>query len=249
MHRFFFSEHSLAVGAPVDLGPIRHQVTRVLRMQPGDSILLLDGLGGEYVTELGQDAEGRIFATALERRTASGEPSVHLTLYQCALKSDKMEWVLQKCTELGVSRIVPVVSERTIVRPAAKVARKADRWRTILREAAEQSRRGRIPALSEPMTWQEAVAHPDPDAVRLVAWENPNESLGLAKAVRAVTKSSSGYAVALLIGPEGGISDGEMDAARAQGWHAVTLGPRILRAETAALAAVSIVMSELGEMA
>lgn len=218
-------------------------------MQPGDLLLLMDGSGREYLAELRAIGEAGVSGTVLEERAASGEPAVHLTLYQCALKNDRMEWVLQKGTELGVSRFVPVVSERTIVRPADKVARKANRWRTILREAAEQSRRGRIPALSEPLTWPEAVAHPGPDEVRLVPWERPGGSISLVKAVHAAAESGTPAAVALLIGPEGGISEAEMDVALAQEWNAVTLGPRILRAETAALAAVSIVMSGLGEMA
>jgi 16S rRNA (uracil1498-N3)-methyltransferase len=249
MHRFFLTDHALAAGAEVDLGAIRHQLGRVLRSQPGDTILLLNGDGQEYVTELSAITESGAIGVVRQARAATGEPRLQVTLYQCALKGGKMEWVLQKGTELGVSRFVPVISERTIVRPASRISRKYDRWRTILREAAEQSRRGLLPVLADPMSWSEAVqAATAGGALRLFPWEAAGGALGLAQAVTASGVRPKPRLACLLVGPEGGLSDAEARLALSNGWQLVTLGSRILRAETAALSALAILMSASGEM-
>ena len=251
MHRFFLTGRSLASDSIVDLGEIRHQLGRVLRMQPGEAIVLLDGDGCEYVTELREIDGGGAWGKVLLKRAAPGEPLARVTLYQCALKGDRMEWVLQKGTELGVSRFVPVISERTITRPAEKVARKSDRWRTIIREAAEQSRRGRLPELASPLYWADAIADAPStdDGLRLMPWEEANGQPSLSQILGGQGNAAPPRRqVCLLIGPEGGISHDEMQSALALGWQSASLGPRILRAETAAVAALSILMSGLGEM-
>jgi 16S rRNA (uracil1498-N3)-methyltransferase len=251
MHRFFLPGHPITVEASINLDELQHQLVRVLRMQPGDQIVLLNGDEQEYLTELVTLTAATATGRVLSVQTAP-EPKTFLTLYACVLKGDKMEWMLQKGTELGVSRFVPVISERTIVRPATKVARKYDRWRAILREAAEQSRRGKIPELSRPQTWVDAIhdacADGEPDTLRLIPWEEARQP-SIVEAVRT-HKAATGAPgqVELLIGPEGGISEGELALAVEHGWRTVTLGERILRAETAALAAVTILMSELCDM-
>ncbi len=246
MHRFFLTNAQPAIGEAIDLSPLRHQLQRVLRAKPGDRVLLLDGRGFEYVTELeaanGRETTGRV----LERHCAHGEPRAHVTLWQCALKADKMEWVLQKGTELGVSRFVPVISERTIVRPAAALLGKYERWRTIVREAAEQSGRGRVPELAEPLSYAEAVRQAD--GIRLLPWEDAGGAPSLAGRFGPAAGHAADARVSLLIGPEGGLSVAEAQVATETGWKLATLGPRTLRAETAALAAVALVMALAGEM-
>ncbi len=246
MQRFFLPDAHLAAGETADLGPLQRQLHRVLRARPGARILLLDGRGAEYVTELASIDERRATGRVLEKRAAAGEPRVQLSLYLCALKADKMEWVLQKGTELGVSRFVPVISERTIVRPAAAIAGKFERWRAILREAAEQSGRGILPQLEQPLSWHEAVAAAE--GLRLLPWEEAGGAPGLAQAFAAAFDAGDATRVSLLIGPEGGVSADEAQSAAEAGWEQVTLGPRILRAETAALAAAAVVMALAGEM-
>ncbi len=206
----------------------------------------MDGCGFEYVTELeavdGRETTGRV----LEKRRTTGEPRIHVTLWQCALKADKMEWVLQKGTELGVSRFVPVISERTIVRPASALVRKYERWRTIVREAAEQSGRGLLPELAEPLAYADAVRQAD--GVRLLPWEGAGGPGLSERFVRATGGAEGQTRIDLLVGPEGGLSAAEAQEAVAAGWGLTTLGPRTLRAETAALAAVAVVMALAGEM-
>lgn len=243
MHRFFLSDQTLAVGALVDLKPLAQQLVTVLRLRPGTQVGLLDGNGSCFVTELvsvtRQDVQGHIVAQ--EHMTT--EPATPLTLYQCALKTDKFEWVLQKGTELGVSRFVPVISERTIVRPAAALLKRYGRWQAILKEAAEQSGRGRIPQLAEPQSWTAAVQAAT--GRRYVPWEGAqNTSPGLG----TLLQPGSNEPISLAIGPEGGLSTAEVAVASEAGWQAVSLGPRILRAETAALAGITIIFERLGDL-
>jgi len=239
MHRFFLTQPGLQPAQTVDLEPIAHQLQVVLRLQPGAQIVLLDGQGRAYLAEI----------TTLQRRVATGyisrqlpdppEPTLRLTLYQCSLKADKFEWILQKGTELGVARFVPVISERSVVRPAAALQKKYERWQAIIREAAEQCGRGRIPRLQEPLTWAEAITHAD--GLRLLPWEAATQSAPrLAPLLLAGTPPPVG--LSLLIGPEGGISDNEAATAQTAGWQTISLGPQILRAETAALAAVAVAL-------
>jgi 16S rRNA (uracil1498-N3)-methyltransferase len=248
MHRFFLTERTIAEEKPVDLSPLARQLARVLRLQPGAQIEILDGEGNAYLVEIvslsPRTGSGRVLA----RRIVESEPDARLTLYQCSLKADKFEWVLQKGTELGVSRFVPVISRRSIVRPAAALLRKYERWRAIIREAAEQSGRGRLPALADPLDFTQVVE--TASGCRLLPYEEANASPevpSLGGAVRGQCIAPR-PAVNLLIGPEGGFDPQEIDQVREAGWTITTLGPRILRAETAALAAVTVVMDRLGEL-
>ena len=175
---------------------------------------------------------------------APAEPALRLTLFQCTLKADKFEWILQKGTELGVARFVPVVSARSVVRPAAALLPKYERWRAIVREAAEQSGRTRLPELATPVEFSEALR--SSAQLRLLPWEEAevDRAEGLGQAVSAASPSDA----ALLVGPEGGLTAEEVMAAQAAGWRTVTLGARTLRAETAALAAIAVIMDRQGEL-
>lgn len=240
MHRFFLPQTPIQVGTTVDLEAIAHQLQVVLRLQAGAQITLLDDQGHAYAVEI----------TTLQRRLALGfvqqqlpdppEPARQLTLYQCSLKADKFEWILQKGTELGVAAFVPVISERSVVRPAAALLKKYERWHAIIQEAAEQCGRGRLPTLAEPRAWPDAVEHAA--GLRLLPWEvTAQQAPRLASfLLGSVPRPTT---VSLLIGPEGGVSAGEALAAQQAGWQAVSLGDQILRAETAALAAVAVTIA------
>ena len=250
MHRFFLLDTPIVPGKVIDLSPISHQLTRVLRLKPGDKILLLDNLNLEYATEIVTLGRHQATGHVISSQPVRSEPSHHLTLYQCSLKADKFEWILQKGTELGVIAFVPVISQRSVVRPASALLKKYDRWQTILREAAEQSGRGRLPFLGPPVSFEEAVVNAE--GLRYLPWEDANCAPGLGQAV--VFDASSGASgnssqrYSLMIGPEGGFAPDEVLAARNVGWQVTSLGARILRAETAALAAVTIILDRLGEL-
>lgn len=245
-HRFFVPPDAVC-GREVhfDRAPA-HQMRSVLRLRPGDEVIVLDGTGVEYTVDLvaleRDAAQGRVRA----RRVAQTEPRLALTLYQGLLKADRFEWVLQKGTELGVSTFVPLLSRRTVARPGESIENKRTRWARIISEAAEQSHRARLPHLADPLDWAAACAA----AARahdlfLLPWEGASGP-GLCALLHALPAPPA--RPGLLIGPEGGLEAAEVDLARAHGAQVVTLGPRILRAETAGLAAVAIILSELGEM-
>ncbi len=240
-HRFFIEGESLEVEGDIDLAPLAHQLRNVLRLSPGNTITLLDDSGAAFHTRIevldGQRAAGLVLA----RAPVESEPKIELTLFQCALKRDSFEWVLQKGAELGVRRFVPVISSRTVARPRGILSKKHDRWRAILREAAEQSGRGRLPVLAEPQSWGQAVTQGSGHL--LMPWESAGSS-----APGIDTRFADAKSASLLVGPEGGISDEEAGTAIEAGWQPVSMGPRLLRAETAAIAAVTIIMHLSGDL-
>ena len=243
-HHRFFVPGPLVEETTVAIDSLAPQLTGVLRLAPGASILLLDGSGREFVATVVVLSRHRARAQIVSSHLNQAEPEFRLTLLQCTLKQDKFEWVLQKGTELGIARFVPVISERSIVRPLTAVRAKYERWHTILREAAEQSGRGRIPELAEPFEWLAAVRNLQGPG--LVAWEEANSAPNLMHALGAPADTVE--QLSLAIGPEGGLTKAEVDAAEDSGWRRFTLGPRILRAETAAITAAALALSAAGDL-
>ncbi len=238
MHRFFISPASLHHDQVFFEDTTAHQIRNVLRMKSGARLIVLDNTGWEYEVELTEIEKTSVRGFIHEKRAAGGEPNTAITLYQCLLKKDNFEWVLQKCTEIGVSRFVPVISQRTVITQVK--ANKLDRWERIITEAAEQSRRGRIPELAEPLDFTAAL-----DDLRancaLIPWEETTDTT-LRAALAAQTTLSS---VALFIGPEGGFDPTEIAQAEEAGVQPITLGSRILRAETAAVVASALTLHEV----
>ncbi len=243
MHRFFVPPGAIQ-GERVDFPlPAANQMRNVLRIVPGERVIVLLDDGWECEVEVTRVGKGEAEGRLLQRRPNTREPRISLTLYQCLLKADHFEWVLQKGVEIGVSRFVPVISERTIMRREA-AAQKRERWHRIIIEAAEQSGRGRIPALDEVMptsaAWTDCAAHD----FKAAAWEEEHS----VRLESLITASHPPPSVGLVIGPEGGFSPAEIDEARRCGIPAVTLGARTLRAETAAVVMVSLALHLFGEL-
>jgi 16S rRNA (uracil1498-N3)-methyltransferase len=229
-------------------GEVAHQISRVLRLRLGDDILLLDGRGYEYNVKLAEFGKAELWGNLTGKRLVDTEPAHHVTLYMALLnKSDKFEWALQKCTELGASRFVPVVAERSVTSSG-----RGERWERIIQEAAEQSGRAFIPELTEPLTLLEALQE-DADLIKTTQGSGHisiipslGEDISLAKALSHLDASEG--SVHIFIGPEGGFTQDELNAADDSGVLRVTLGPRVLRSETAAVAALTMVMFGLGQM-
>lgn len=251
-------------GERVELtGPIAHQIRSVLRLRPGDTVDLLDSSGFVFEARLVVLSREGVSAEVVGRRPSGSEPDVDLVLYQALLKGQKMELVLQKGTEIGVSRFVPVLSERCVSRPTpADLERRIERWQAIAREAAEQSKRGILPAVASTESFEEACRSAAEGGLALMAWEEEH-ALGIGGALREaglsnLSRNPSPSAgpeeggrkprIALLIGPEGGFSAREAEVAMDAGVRVVSLGPRILRAETAALVAATLVLCATGDM-
>jgi 16S rRNA (uracil1498-N3)-methyltransferase len=243
MHRFFVEKSSIA-GDEVELKTNQaHQIHNVLRLREGERITVLDNTGFEYKVELIKVSKKLVSGKVIEKRPAGGEPKAKLTLYQSMLSREKFEFVLQKCTEIGVSRFVPVVTQRSIVRDTAMKEAKLERWRNIIMEAAEQSGRGLIPELRTPIDYNEAIVETEDYDMSLIACTTKGRELhGSLALVR-----EDGY-VSLFIGPEGGFTDEEVELCIEEGAMPVTLGRRILRTETAGVVASALVLYELGEM-
>ena len=208
----------------------RH-LARVLRAQPGDSVTLFDGVGNEVearITRVGHTDTELLLGAASARSGAPREPL--LVLLTAVPRGPRMDLLVEKTCELGVSRIVPVLTERSVVRP--DTARRG-RWEKIAREAARQCGRADVPEVDAPIALATALAAPDLPRRRLMAWEGGGAALR--------SRLDGGEPTALLVGPEGGFTTVEVEAARHAGFDTITLGHRILRVETAAMVAVALV--------
>lgn len=247
MHRFFVPPSALAQSPVILTGDVAHQIRRVLRLAPGDRVLLLDGEGVSCEAEVRAVTAKDVRLTVVARDLATGEPAIHITLYQAVLKGEHFAWALQKGTEVGISAFVPVITERSIIDDMQTVEAKRERWRRIIQEAAEQCGRGRVPELLPGQMLSNALKHAAwPDAVRLIPWEGEQAlSLGAALAQRNLLE---GTRIEVFVGPEGGFTDGEIDWARRHDVQPVSLGPRILRAETAGLVAAVGILYQAGEL-
>jgi 16S rRNA (uracil1498-N3)-methyltransferase len=244
MQRFFLPASNIQSGRVVFSEAISRQMVQVLRLKPDERVTVLDGSGKEYLVRLthlsAQSSEGEIENS----QSSVGEPCTELTLYLCLTQREKFEWMLQKCTEVGASRFVPVISSRSLVQDTRDVVNKYERWQRILQEAAEQSYRGKVPMLESPLHLDKALKlAAQTDTCCLIPWEE-ERSLSLQQALQM----RPGKEVILLIGPEGGFSQEEVALARTANFLSVTLGERILRMETAAVVASALVLYERGDM-
>ncbi len=240
MHRFFIPPDQIDENQAVLMDAAAHQICKVLRMEMGQHIVVLDNFGYEYELELAHVERKQVIGKVIEKRPSANEPTTQITLFQSLLKRDKFELILQKVTEIGVTQIVPIVTQRSLIQTTEMKANKQSRWQRILAEAAEQSRRGRIPKLHPPMKFEEAVKQVSDYQLSLIAFEGGGVTIKT-----AVSNMQPPKKIALFIGSEGGFTDNEIQLAQHHGVTAITLGSRILRAETAALVAPALILHEL----
>jgi len=222
-----------------------HQVHNVLRLKPGDAIVVLDDSGTEYDVVLTTVEPCQTLGRVRGERRAQGEPAVQVILFQSLLPREKFEWVLQKGTEVGVSQFVPVQTDRSLLRARMIEEKRLNRWRRILTEAAEQSHRGRVPTLEPAITFHEAISRLK-DFCRSIIAAPSEEAAMLRDTLRNVAGSPA--SIALMIGPEGGFTDEEVARACEKGAVRISLGPRVMRTETAAVVTCALALYELGEM-
>jgi 16S rRNA (uracil1498-N3)-methyltransferase len=237
--RFFISPEQV-IGQSITIsGEDVHHIVKVLRMKTGDELLLCDGKGTEYSVKIGQVHISEITTEV----TARSKREIHcplVTLCQGLPKSDKMDWIVQKSTELGVASISPLVTERTIVKIRDEEKR-VSRWQKIAREAAMQSNRPDIPKVGHILSFSDffRTLSPEPRTLLLLPWEEGTVPIkGILRANPGITN------IIVLIGPEGGFSAQEAEEAKEKGFHLVSLGQNILRTETAALAVLSMILYE-----
>ena len=243
MHRFFI-QHSQIQGSRLYVeGPDVNHIKNVLRMKRGDQVMVSDGEGMQYLCALESFADGLVWFEIVDTWKENRELSSKLYLFQGLPKSDKMELIIQKATELGVYEVVPVVTGRTVVRLDEKKAqKKTARWNAIAESAAKQSGRSRIPRVREAMTFSEALASAGELDVLLIPYEKAE---GMEATRQVIEGIRPGQSVGIFIGPEGGFEESEVEQAVALGAAPVTLGRRILRTETAGFVVLSMLLYHL----
>lgn len=250
-HRFFIPSDWIQGDDVTVTGPQAHQMIHVLRLSPGDEVIVLDNSGWEIRTRLVALDRELVKGQVLHRQLASGEPRTKISLYQGVLRSKHFELVLQKGTELGLVEFVPVISERCVVSDLDAVEKKYPRWEAIIQEAAEQCGRGRKPVLRPAIFFPQACERAKQSgALSLIPWEGERR-IHLRHLFRDASQQKKNwppFSINLFIGPEGGFAPTEMIIARNYGLLAVSLGPRILRAETAGLVAAAAILYELGDL-
>jgi 16S rRNA (uracil1498-N3)-methyltransferase len=242
VHRFFVPPDSIH-GQTIEFRPAQaHQIRDVLRLRPGERVVVLDNSTKEIDVELGRVERSGVSGRVLIERPAAGEPSTRVILYQALIKSDKFEWVLQKGTELGISAFVPIRTRRSVA--AGVGAAKFERWKQIVQEAAEQSGRGKLPLLCSHLPLKVGLTQARTEG-GLVLLPHGRES---GRTLKQVLGATDPQTVHLFIGPEGGFAEDEIGDAAAVGAITISLGPRVLRAETAALVSAAAIFYERGDL-
>ncbi|GBE38571.1 MAG TPA: 16S rRNA (uracil(1498)-N(3))-methyltransferase [Nitrospirae bacterium] len=215
----------------------------VLRVKPDDQVFIFDGVGNRYTCEVLQSHKKEVTARLIKKEPYSTQSPISIVLAQGIPKGDKMDLIVQKATELGVNNIVPLISERSQIRKTSK----KDRWEKIALSASQQSGREKVPNISEPLSYDEFIyscSGETPSSAGILLYEEEKtrklkEVLGNLRHCKRIV---------LLVGPEGGFSKKEAQMAIEKNFISVSLGPRILRTETAPITAISIIQYELGDM-
>ena len=254
--RFFVEPWQIAGESVQISGEELVHLARVLRLTPGSTVTICDGTGQEYRTVLKEILPEMAVAQIVQRMPSTVEPRVKITLVQGIPKADKMDFIIQKGTELGISEFLPVFTERTVVQlSGAKALRRAERWQRIAKEAAKQSQRAIIPKVHSAITWQECLTRyreKTRGRLGLFPWEKLAGEESTGSGLRSVwadtLKQSDVRDIWVFIGPEGGWSEREAEEAAAMGIAALSLGSRILRTETAGIVAAALILYEAGDL-
>jgi 16S rRNA (uracil1498-N3)-methyltransferase len=239
IHRFFIKQINPTSKKIRFLADIAHQIQHVLRLKQGDCVAVMDGEGKAYQVELTWDDSGRTTGKIIEVGEVRSSLNVHIHLYFPLSKKGKVEWILQKGTEVGLHAFHPFISQRSLVQSSEMSEKRITRWETIIREAAEQSGRSRLPTLHKPESLPGAIKIAAVSSNKVIAASVGEENRilkdTLADTRLLVKKMESVPSLGLFIGPEGGFSETEIEALKQTGAEIVSLGARIFRMETAAI--------------
>ena len=245
MHRFFIKSIINKTKQVIIPENLRHQLINVLRLSVGDKITLFDNSGWEYITELKEIKKDNLIGFIIEKQKNSSEPLIKITLYQPILKSDKFEFILQKGTELGVTNFVPIFCDRSIKRwnDDQILTKKYPRWKKIITEASEQCQRGIIHELNKPLDFTKAITYPNKNMSKFIALTgNKNSKL------KQIPQSNINMEIGLFTGPEGGFTKAEIELSKANSIKPISLGNRILRAETATIILITAILIKFDEI-
>lgn len=242
MPRFFIDKSAVNGDTAIITGDDARHIRKVLRMREGEPLTLCDGCGTDYEAEIAALSDEAVTAVIRSTHPNESEPEVQITLYQALPKAGKMEYIIQKCTELGICKIIPCIMERCVVKlnSQSDAVKKTKRYQSIAYAAAKQSQRGVVPVVGEPVSLAEALAQMKGYDLSFVPYESEDGTT----LKDVLTKADGVRTAAFLIGPEGGISGQELAAIKDAAFPTVTLGKRILRTETAGEAVLSMMNYE-----
>lgn len=246
MHKFFVPIENFHNENVIIQGDDVKHIYKVLRLEEGQEVFINNLHGKEYRCKLIDVNKKEVIASIIEEVSISKESPIEISLFQGLPKSAKMDLIVQKNTELGVSHITPIITKRVVVKTELKEYKKLDRWNRIALEACKQCKRSLIPTIEEPLEFDALLAKLNEFDLVLVPYENA-ENHGI-KYVMNNVDTNHIKSVAIIIGPEGGFEEEEIELLRERGGHIITLGPRILRTETAGFTAVSLISYELGDL-
>ena len=244
MHKFFVTEENIKNGYISITGEDVQHITKVLRLRQKDEIKVCSS-GKEYICDISEILKNEIICKINESFPNNSEANIEITLFQGIPKAQKMDLIIQKCVEIGVVSIIPVITQRVIVKIEDRdISTKIERWRRISAEAAKQSNRGIIPKICDPISFDSSIQHLRDMDLAIIPYEN-EKHYGLKNILKTKFNIKK---IGIFIGPEGGFDTTEIDKCLINNVHPVTLGPRILRTETAGFVAATIILYELGDM-
>ncbi|MBE3101047.1 MAG: 16S rRNA (uracil(1498)-N(3))-methyltransferase [Firmicutes bacterium] len=246
MHRFFIDESDIKDSKALITAEDSHHIQKVLHLRIGEEVVLCDCKGFDYSALIHSMDKGKVLLDIQGQQPSVGEHYTRVSLYQGLPKANKMEVIIQKCVELGIYDFVPVTTSRAVVRLAdeREEEKKTIRWQKISEEAAKQSDRGIIPHISKPVSFNDAILDAS-HSLKLLLWEGERIQSLRGVLQKYIEKPSS---IAMMIGPEGGLDIKEVELASNNGWIPVSIGPRILRTETAGISVLSAIMYQMEEM-
>ncbi len=245
MKRFFVEHSEIIKEFPVIEGQDAHHIAKVFRLKPKDHIVIVDGGGMEYEAEIISSSKNQVTVSVVKKYATVAESPVYITVGQGYLKDKKMDMLIRHLTEIGIAKWIPVVSEYSVPQPdVRKMDSRIQRWEVIAKEAVKQCRRTRVPEIVSPVSFQHAIEESSGFDLKIIFYENETAPMGQTL-LPSDPKPSQLF---VLLGPEGGFSNKEIELAKSAGFISASLGPRILRAETASISACTLIQHLFGDM-
>lgn len=244
MPKFFIKKEDIKENIVTICGQDATHIAKVLRTNVGETITLCDGCGTDFFAEVASITKEAVSLKIIETLPCTAEPEVLVTLFQGIPKQGKMDYIIEKCTELGISKIVPVSTKRSVVKIDDKKSelKKLERWRKIAAESVKQCGRGKIPEVTDVMSFAQAIEFSKALDLTIAAYECERET-----SIKQALSGKSPKTVGVFIGPEGGLDDKEVEKLKSANIETVTLGTRILRTETAGHTVLTAIMYEYNE--
>ncbi|CAB1240538.1 16S rRNA (uracil(1498)-N(3))-methyltransferase [Clostridium sp. MT-14] len=247
MNKFFVPEQDIHCNTAFIKGDDVKHINKVLRLQCGDKVNINNCDGKEFLGTIESVERESVTVKIIEEIELCNESPVKMYLFQALPKSSKMDLIVQKATEIGAYEITPVITRRVVVKVDFTQSKKAERWNKIAKEACKQCKRSRIPVVDRPIDFKGLLQSLVPMDLIFVPYEN-EKNLGIRNVIDSIDNRDTIKKVAVVIGPEGGFEENEIELLKNMNSHIVTLGPRIFRTETAGFVSLALLMYELGDL-